>query len=241
MPDPTSRPLIGVTTYARHAEHGFWIPAEYVDAVRRAGGQPHLIAPGDPWLDETLARLDGVILSGGGDLDPKHYGGQQHPRVARVDAERDTTELQLTERVVRGGVPCLAVCRGLQALNVVLGGTLIEHMDPPSDGGPAHISPEGKTTPHVLELDAGSLVARLAGATQMAPLSMHHQAIRDLGRGLTVTGRAPDGVIEAVELADHPWMAAVQWHPELTAADDATQQRLFDGLVEAASSRRAGG
>src|SRR5687767_8553693 len=121
MNPATSPPLIGITTYARNHEDEFSLPAVYVEAVRRAGGIPLLIAPGETRLDELLAALDGLILSGGGDLDPIHYGSPGHPTIYMIDPERDKTELELARRIAASGAPTLCICRGLQVLNVALG------------------------------------------------------------------------------------------------------------------------
>ena len=204
-----------------------------MDAVRRAGGVPVLIAPGEPHLDALLARLDGVVLAGGGDIDPRRWGGTAHPSIEFVDQARDDLELELARRVVDDGVPTLAVCRGLQVLNTTLGGTLHPHLPEVVSADIPHRQEPKWTHTHTVEVDAGSLVARVMGTESVAPACWHHQAVDRLGAGLAVTAWSPDGVIEAVELSGHPWLVAVQWHPEMTAADDGTQQRLFDGLVEA--------
>ncbi len=225
--------LVGITTYPPNATGRYELPTEYVAAVRRAGAIPVLIAPGEAEIDDLLARLDGVILAGGGDLDPQRWGGEPHPTIEFVDADRDDLELALAERVLDEGIPTLAICRGLQVVNTVLGGTLHPHLaDAVESDVPHRAEPKWSHT-HVIDAEAGSLVAEVMGAEQVEPACWHHQAIARPGAGLAITAWSPDGVIEAVELAGHPWMVAVQWHPEMTAADDQTQQRLFDGLVDA--------
>jgi putative glutamine amidotransferase len=225
--------LVGITTYPPNATGRYELPTEYVAAVRRAGAIPVLIAPGEAEIDDLLARLDGVILAGGGDLDPQRWGGEPHPTIEFVDADRDDLELALAERVLDEGIPTLAICRGLQVVNTVLGGTLHPHLaDAVESDVPHRAEPKWSHT-HVIDAEAGSLVAEVMGAEQVEPACWHHQAIARPGAGLAITAWSPDGVIEAVELAGHPWMIAVQWHPEMTAADDQTQQRLFDGLVDA--------
>jgi putative glutamine amidotransferase len=235
----TRRPLIGITTYGRGADGRFRLPAEYVDAVRRAGGMPVLVPPGGD-LDQLLDELDGWVLSGGGDLDPRRYDGHSHPTIERVDAERDATELELARRLVADDLPALCICRGAQVLNVALGGSLIEHL--PDEVGEAvvHRAPGGTGAypRHPVEAAAGSRLAAIMGAEQVEPASWHHQAVRRLASGLTVVARAPDGTIEAFEKPGRESLIAVQWHPEVTAGEDPTQQRLFDALVAAAARRR---
>jgi putative glutamine amidotransferase len=225
--------LVGITTYPPNGGERYELPREYVAAVRRAGAIPVLIAPGEPRIDDLLERIDGLVLAGGGDIDPARWGGEAHPTVEFVDEARDDLELDLAQRVMDEGIPTLAICRGLQVVNVALGGTLHTHLPEVFDETTPHRKEPKWTHTHEIELEAGSLVAETMGATVIDPAGWHHQAIDRPGLGLAVTAWSPDGVIEAVELAGHPWMIAVQWHPEMTAADDQTQQRLFDGLVEA--------
>ncbi len=230
--------LVGITTYPPNSTARFELPEEYVAAVRRAGAIPVLIAPGEAQIDELLARLDGVVLAGGGDIDPARWGGEAHPTIEFVDPARDDLELALAERVLDEGIPTLAICRGLQVVNTARGGTLHVHLpDAVPTDEPHRLEPKWSHT-HRVTVDADSLVARTMGTETVEPACWHHQAIDRPGIGLTVTARSPDGVIEAVELAGHPWLVAVQWHPEMTAADDAAQQRLFDGLVEAITARQ---
>jgi len=234
------RPLIGITTYPRDAEGRFALPVEYAEAVRRSGGVPVLLPPGEAGVDELVARLDGFVLSGGGDVDPRLYGGDAaHPAIDRVDAGRDAFELALARAVVRERVPALSICRGCQVLNVALGGTLHEHLPDVVGEGLRH-KPQGEEeVRHPVEVAAGSRLAAAMGTMRAEPVSWHHQAPDAVAPPLVVTARAADGTIEALELADHPWLVAVQWHPELSAAEDIAQQRIFDGLVAAARRRRA--
>jgi putative glutamine amidotransferase len=225
--------LVGITTYPPNAGDRFELPREYVAAVRRAGAMPVMIAPGEPRIDDLLDRLDGVVLAGGGDIDPARWGGDPHPSIEFVDEARDELELDLARRVMDGGIPTLAICRGLQIVNVARGGSLHPHLPEAFDETVSHRQEPKWSHTHEIELEPGSLVAETMGAERVDPTGWHHQAIDRPGAGLAVTGWSPDGVIEAVELAGHPWMVAVQWHPEMTAADDQTQQRLFDGLVGA--------
>lgn len=237
-------PLIGITTYGRNRDNHYILPAEYVEAVRRAGGVPVLLPAGETQIDALLERLDGLILAGGGDVDPELYAGKKHAEIYMIDAERDGSEMPLARRVAANGTPTLAICRGIQVLNVALGGSLVEHLpdevgdavlhrNPPP--GPAQIS---SYTLHPLRVDPNSRLAAILGTTEVTSASWHHQAVRRLAAGLQVAARAADGTIEAAELTDHPWLIAVQWHPEITAADDPDQQRLFDAFVAAARIRQ---
>jgi putative glutamine amidotransferase len=237
-----SVPVLGLTTYAPRAGLArFSLPVEYVEAVRRAGALAWLIAPGEPALDELFARLDGLVLTGGGDVDPEHYGGAAHPTLYGIDRARDATELALARAAFERGLPTLGICRGCQVINVAFGGTLIEHLPDEVGDGIAHRG-EGAGTSrlHDVELAAGSRVRAIVGAERAHASSSHHQAIRRVAMGFAVTAHAADGTIEAVEPVEpvekggHPFYLAVQWHPEETAAEDAAQQRLFDALAAAA-------
>jgi putative glutamine amidotransferase len=227
--------LIGITTYARDEGNKITLPAQYIDAVRRAGACVLLLPPGEPHLSTVLARLDGLIIAGGGDIDPARYGGRSHDTVYMVDHERDEMELSLARRVIDCELPTLCICRGSQILNVALGGSLHVHLPDVVGERVPHRAPPRQPTPHPVEVDPQSRLAELLGPIDRDPMSWHHQAIDRLATGLRVVAHAADGVIEAIEYPDHPWLIGVQWHPEITAADDPAQQRLFDGLVRAAS------
>ena len=213
------------------------MPTQYVDAIRRAGGLPVLLPPGNPaWMGGI--HLDGMVATGGGDIDPALYGGDvDHPQISEPDAERDETEMQMMRWLLRGELPALMICRGLQALNVALGGTLIEHI-PDHVHPDVHRSPGGAWSTHPVSVAQDSLLERCCGGPELRTVSSHHQAIRELAPGLRVVARAPDGIIEAVEAPEHPFLLAVQWHPEVSADADPQQQALFDALVERAAGRR---
>jgi putative glutamine amidotransferase len=227
------RPVIGITTYGRDEDNRFRIPSPYVDAVRRAGGVVILIPPGEELGQELLSVVDGVILAGGGDIDPEHYGGHHHESIYSVDAERDRSELGLARHLVSSTIPTLGICRGHQILNVSLGGTLYEHLPDIVGETVIHRLPPREPTEHLVAVDEKSRLAGILGETRFNAASWHHQAIRDAATGLVVVAHAPDGTIEACELPSHPWLFSVQWHPELTAHVSPTQQRLFDALVDA--------
>ena len=230
-------PVIGITTYGRDERGRYTLPVEYVAAVQRAGALPVLIPPVPELAQRYLDLVDGMILAGGGDMDPSHYGGERHETLYGINAQRDALELELARRIVERRQPALAICRGMQVLNVALGSSLIEHLPAVVGEGVLHRAPPREPTPHAVTIKPGSRLAAIAGATELAPMSWHHQAIRTAAPGMEVVATAPDGTIEAVELREHPWLIAVQWHPELTAEREPAQQRLFDALVGAARGR----
>lgn len=225
-------PLIGITTYHKDERGYIQLPAQYADAVRRAGGIPLLIQPGEPRMDELMTLLDAIILSGGGDVDPSLYSTGDHAQVYWVDQERDQFEIDLVKRTLEGDKPLLCICRGLQVLNVALGGTLIQHIPDVVADAIAHRVPPRDPAHHPVALTPGSRLAEIIGQNEVTTASWHHQAIDSLAPGLRVVGRAPDGVIEAVEMPARPQMIAVQWHPELTAAADPGQQAIFNSFVQ---------
>ena len=204
----------------------------YLSALRAAGLRPVLIAVGEPIEDPEalVAPFAGVVLPGGGDVDPACYGATPHPKVYGVDGARDALEFALLAGARAGRVPVLAICRGLQVANVEAGGDLIQHL-PDRESPVVHGARAGDPAPsHGVTVEGGSRLAAAVGSNSVhAAVSLHHQAAGRLGRGLVVTGRSPDGVIEAVEApADDPWwLLAVQWHPEVSAACDPVQAKLF--------------
>lgn len=231
------QPLIGITTYGRNEENRYHLPAAYVESVRRAGGHAVLLPPGEVDWAGLLPRLDGVILAGGGDIAPACYGGDAHETIYSIDSERDAAELALVRQLAAGTWPVLGICRGIQMINVALGGTLIEHLPDVVGEQIAHrMLPHGPTE-HDVRVAPESRLAALMEQAEIRPVSWHHQGLRQVAPGLNVVAHAPDGTIEAVEMPGHPWLVAVQWHPELSAAADVTQQRLFDALVAAARQR----
>lgn len=210
------------------------VAAEQVlECVYRAGGEPLIVYHGDPAeLPARVRRFDGVVLPGGNDVDPSSYGeARRHRETTNVDSLQDDADAAVARGCLEAGTPLLAICRGMQVLNVVLGGSLIQHLAPSET--------EHLDAFHTVELAAGSLVADVMGATSVTVSSYHHQAIDRLGAGLTVTGRAEDGCIEALE-HDSASALAVQWHPEDNAADASRQQALFDWVVDQARHATVG-
>jgi putative glutamine amidotransferase len=243
-----SSPLVAVPAYrlpagrvAKWDAGGFAVPDTYVLAAQRAGMRPLAVMESEPDAAlEVLGHVGGLLLLGGGDLDPVTYGAEGHARVYGVDRDRDAVELALVREALDRAMPVLAICRGLQVLNVALGGTLIQHV-PDLGGATEHGVPGGGgTVMHDVKVEPGCLLAEVTGAEVLATSSHHHQAVHALGDGLHVTARADDGIVEAVEHDGPGWMVAVQWHPEDTAADDPAQQALFGGLAEAAGRFASG-
>ena len=226
-------PLIGITA-EDYTDGNLIAPEIYVRAVQRAGGIPLVIPVHLIDLAALTARLDGLVVSGGPDLDPALYAGVAHPAVYGVHAERDEAEIALLKLAVAAGLPTLCICRGLQALNVALGGSLIEHLPDESSGAIMHRQDPPGWSLHRVEVQPDSQLAAALGVTATDVASWHHQALRTVAPGLGVTATAADGTLEAVELPSHPWLVAVQWHPEAGAATDPVQQRLFDTLIQRA-------
>ncbi len=236
-------PLIGITTSPRSLPfptgsfRAYTSLATYSAMVERAGGIPVLLVPTTDRIDGVLDRLDGVIMSGGGDIDPTRYGGSRHEAVYGTDPARDDFEIALARRVAARRTPTLCICRGMQVMNVAMGGTLIEHIAAESDAHLEHwVEVHGGARPeHTVVLTPGSGTARALGRSELEVNSIHHQAVRLVGDGLQVTGRAPDGIIEAMGPLDADWpMWAVQWHPEALGPDDLPSLALFSALIDAA-------
>ena len=233
-----SLPLIGLTTYGRDDNNRFSLPAPYVDAVRRAGGVPLLLPPGESHQDELFDMLDGLILTGGGDLDPALYGGAAHPTIYMVDPERDRSEIALVKQSLASGLPTFGICRGSQVINVALGGTLVAHLPDRVGEAVPHRLPPREPTAHPVKVESESRLAEMLSRTEFDAPSWHHQAVLRLASGLRAVAAAPDGTIEAVEMPGHPWLIGVQWHPELAADKEPLHQKLFNELVGAARERR---
>ncbi|MFG2619742.1 gamma-glutamyl-gamma-aminobutyrate hydrolase family protein [Streptomyces sp. NPDC048507] len=229
------RPLIGITTYVEEStRYGVWdlptslVPTGYYELVQAAGGAAVLLPPDETArAAEVLGRVDGLIVAGGPDVDPLRYGAARDPRTGAPATVRDEWELALTGAALESGTPFLGICRGMQALNVALGGTLIQHID-------GHVDTPGVTSWHPVRPVAGTRYAALVPEVAEVP-TYHHQAVDRLGRGLVVSAYAEDGTVEAIEDPDRSrWVVGVQWHPE---RDKDT--RVMAALIEAATARRA--
>lgn len=229
------RPLIGVTTYREQARWGTWdvpavlLPASYAEAVFAAGGEPVLLPTG-AFSADVVGRLDGLVLAGGADVDPARYGQQAGPHTAVLRPDRDEAELTGLTIALERDLPVLAICRGMQLLNVALGGDLVQHL-PDVPGTETHDPGPGRFEPRPVRIAAGSTLHGLLGDTAEAACH-HHQALGRIASELTPTAWAADGTVEAVEAAARGFCLAVQWHPEATE-----DLRLFAGHVQAASRR----
>ncbi|MGW0246804.1 gamma-glutamyl-gamma-aminobutyrate hydrolase family protein [Nocardia goodfellowii] len=234
----SARPLIGLPTYRERARFGTWdtesavLPIGYPAMVERAGGIPVLLPPTGVARPELVHRLDGLVLTGGADIDPARYGRPLEQSLGYTRPDRDESEFELFALARAAGLPILAVCRGLQLVNVALGGTLIQHL-PDVVGHDEHSGgPDTFTVLRVLTTP-GSRLAALIGPEVKAHCH-HHQAIEQLAAGLSATAHTADGAIEAIEAPGDPFLLGVQWHPEADTADD----RLMRALVDAAAASR---
>lgn len=259
MPEQRYRPLIAIVAYhlgedrvARWPEGGYGVPKLYLDALRRAGARTAILSPGEEGTpDEILEPFAGLLLVGGGDIDPARYGGGSNDHLYGIEPDRDEFEIELLRAADRISLPTLCICRGMQVMNVAFGGSLHQHL-PDVPGLIQHGVPiEGTLTIHDVDPAAGSRLAAVTQAGSLAAASHHHQGIDRLGGELEATGWTKDGLIEAIErlVPDQQdprgaWMVGVQWHPEETAERDPAQQSLFDALTILArihGSRAKGG
>jgi len=244
-PDAPLAPLIGILGYRLAAGRvsmwpwgGFAVPEGYVQAVLRAGGIPAIMPPtaleaAGP--DELVTRFDGLILCGGGDVDPERYGAEPSEALYGVDPLRDAFEVGMVRAAAEMDVPTLAICRGLQVVNVAFGGTLHQHLPSVEGMGRHGVPPADEGVLHEITVEPSSLLATVTGSATVKGLSHHHQGIDAIGDGLVAAGRTDDGLVESLERPGW-WMLSVQWHPEETAADDPQQQALFDALTARAGS-----
>jgi putative glutamine amidotransferase len=238
-----SRPLIGISTSVTigQSPERAYVNASYLRAVQAAGGVPVLLPPqlDDGARQELWRRIHGLVLTGGGDIDPRRFGEEPHATVYDVSAARDTLELGLARSALESEVPLFAICRGIQVLNVALGGTL--HQDIPrelqTDIAHSQKAPRDERT-HAVSVSGETRLAEILGAHEVTVNSFHHQAIRKVGTGLREVAWASDGVIEGVEMPDAPVLVlGVQWHPEDLVDVDPAAANLFRALVEAAAAR----
>ncbi len=226
--------IIGITTYGRDQSGNFYLPGDYVDAVREVGGVPILLTPGESKIEQISKLVNGIIFAGGGDIDPAIFGGLPHPAISRVDSERDAFELQLAKHILNEGTPILGICRGIQILNIATGGDLIVHIPDEIEASVLHIIDEGVETEHSVLIEPDSQLAKIIGKSKISVMSKHHQGVGNISKEWDIVAKAADGVIEALEHKTHPWMVAVQWHPELSL-NEPDHQKIFQALIKAAS------
>jgi putative glutamine amidotransferase len=233
------KPLIGITTRNGKDADGHPLTAlqhTYTRAITQAGGLPILIPSmlaEEDFLD-LYSRVAGILFTGGGDVSLEYFNGSEHPRIGEVDKGRDTTEISLIRAAVNDGKPVLGICRGAQVMNVALGGTLYTHIHDQLKGALDHDYPGDlrRVLVHPVNVDESTRSAEIFGETLLNVNSLHHQGLKDIAAGLRIAGHAPDGLVEVVEISDHPYAVAVQWHPEWLT-DQLPMQRLFKSFVDA--------
>lgn len=242
-------PLIGITARpqtvpsAGNEVLGYLATHTYTDSVLRGGGIPVLVLPVKlDYIDSILDRVDGIVLTGGGDIAPERYGAEREEEVRMVNDERDEFELALTAKAYERRLPVFAICRGIQVVNVAFGGTLIQDLASHAGAHGHDIAGEGAYEPHSEALvEGGSRLASIIGDGLHGINSIHHQAVEELGDGLVVVASSPDGTVEAIEHEDEDWdLISVQWHPEyLGARDHGDSHDLFAAFVESAAKYAA--
>ncbi|CAN5812585.1 gamma-glutamyl-gamma-aminobutyrate hydrolase family protein [soil metagenome] len=222
----------------------YGIANTYTTAVEAAGGIPLVIPPQEGNVDQLAGHVDGFLITGGGDVDPARYGDDQvHPETYGVHAGRDALEFGLVRAAIDMEIPTLCICRGIQVLNVVLGGTLYQDIADQYSRELQHQQQRddiAKEDPgHTVDVEPESLLATVYESTAIAVNSFHHQGIKEIGEGLRAAATASDGIVEGLELPDHPWLLGVQWHPEMMFTVHTEHLKPFQGLVKAAASRVA--
>jgi len=229
-----SSPIIGITISRTLSKYGYSLLAiteAYTQSISKSGASPVLIPLGLPeeQLLDIISRVDGILFAGGGDIHPNAYGSQMHPLVAEVDADRDRVEIFLAQQIIEQKMPFLGICRGIQLLNVAMGGTLWEDLEDQRPGSFRHsYFPEypRKYLAHPVDIEPDSKLASILQKHNIMVNSLHHQGIRQLAPGLKPIATAPDGLVEAAEIPGYPFGVAVQWHPEWLP-DTAAQNELF--------------
>jgi len=238
-----SQPVIGVTTYRNQNPLGFSqcsLAEAYIQALASAGAIPVLIPLGltQSALDAIVTRLDGILFSGGGDVEPERYGSLPHIKVDGVDTDRDWIELHLLKNVINNNMPFLGICRGLQVINVALGGSLYEDLFDQRPNTIRHQFVTGMPRDflaHTVQIEPESRLASILQLSETKVNSLHHQGIHRVAPGLKITATAPDGVVEGIELPNYPFGLAVQWHPEWLQTNPA-MQALFRAFVNASAN-----
>jgi len=238
------KPKIGITSSIKRSsrlrlnpsEEYSFLSTKYVSAIVKAGGVPLVLPTVVELIDEFLEVVDGILLSGGGDVDPRFYNEKPSEWSKSINPLRDSFEIELVKRAVKMKLPVLGICRGIQVLNVALGGTLIQDIKNKLKSSVPHtlVGVLSSQRAHLIKVVPGSKLARILGVEELKVNSSHHQAVKELGEGLRAVAHAPDGVIEAVESVGDNYILGVQWHPERILDD--IQLRLFKSLIAAAKS-----
>jgi putative glutamine amidotransferase len=239
-------PLIGITSRPRSVESSAGVRPHhtldeaYTSAVRRLGGMPVLLTPVPAeQVDDLVGRLDGLVMSGGGDIDPATYGGAVHDSMYEINPERDVFEIAVARAARTRNLPTLAICRGMQVINIAFGGRLYEDIHVHLSDAEQHsrLGEHAYERFQAVTLEEGCPVATALGATELMVNSIHHQAVSNVAPGFRVVGRASDGIIESIEVVDDPWpLWAVQWHPEFLSVRDDRDLPLFATLLAAAAA-----
>ena len=238
--DAVRRPVIGITAGRKVIETSvgplvhFVQPVYYAEAVLAAGGIPIILPAAEGWREQVLAVTDGLLITGGEDIDPAQYGQARHPAVEKMDPLRDQFEIAVARFALAQDRPLLGICRGSQVINVAAGGTLVQDLPSQQPSPITHRQPEMAKPTHEVEIVPGSRLCVAMGASRIRANSAHHQAVQTIAPPLYPVAWAEDGVVEGTESHVHRWIVAVQWHPEMLYKNDPTHQRLFDALVEAA-------
>jgi len=235
-----AHPIIGITTAHRRDKDCFFCRRSYSSGIEQGGGIPFLLpSPGDEALIKVYVELiDGLLLSGGGDIHPLYFGEEPHWKLGEVSPERDFFEVNLIRGILGTGKPVLGICRGIQVLNAALGGALYQDLQSQLPHSFQHRQEVPRSHPtHKIMVRENSRLARILGVTALRVNSLHHQAVKDAAPGLQPVAWAEDGVIEALEAPDHPFLLGVQWHPEALWETDQASAALFRAFVKAASKK----
>lgn len=226
------KPIIGMTM--NNSDGRYFLNEPYVEAIEKNGGIPICI-PIDS--DEIVEMIDGLLLTGGYDIDPKYFGEEPHPKLGIVTAKRDAVEMQLVRKCLEKGIPIFGICRGLQLLNVFFGGNIYQDINTQFKTNIEHQQKEERTkATHEVVVEKNSKLFSIIEMENLFVNSMHHQAIRKVGERLTSVASAPDGIVEAIELENYPFCVAVQWHPEeLAKAGDLPSKKMFESFIESAN------
>lgn len=226
------KPVIGMTMHTGEGKQE--VNTSYIQSILQAGGIPVCIPHIQEGLDEVLVRVDGLLLIGGGDIQPALYGENPHCRLGTVVTERDQSDLKLLKEALKQELPVLAICRGMQVLNVLLGGSLYQDIPSELERAIQHAQKSSRFEKiHPVTMMEGTKLFSITGGEIMTN-TFHHQSVKNLGKGLIVSARAPDGIIEGIEHPDYDFCLGVQWHPEETAIHgDIASLKIFEAFIEA--------